>query len=156
MKATVVHRRLSPSRLIASNWFRRSVCEFRILAIVSLLGLLGCSDGKSTVSGTVTFDGQPVASGSITFVKNDGQLIREGAIINNGAFRATLPPGNYQVELSARKVVGKQKQKGFDGKDEEIELTQELFPARYNTSTTLSAKIDPGPNTLKLDIQGGK
>jgi hypothetical protein len=132
---------------------RFSDFRLRNLGVISLVALLGCSDGKSTVRGTVTFDGQPVSSGAITFVKKDGELIREGAVITNGAFHATLPPGNYQVELSARRVVGKQKQKGFDGKDEEIELSEELFPARYNTSTTLSAKIDPGANTLKFDIE---
>ncbi len=132
------------------------LCRPWRLAGVGMIALLGCADGKATVSGAVTFDGQPVSSGSVTFVKNDGQLVREGAVIHDGAFRATLPPGNYQVELSARKVVGKQKQKGFDGKDEEIELTVELFPARYNINTTLTAKIGPGANTLNFNAQGTK
>ena len=90
----------------------------------------------------------------VTFVKNDGQLVREGAVITSGAFRVSLQPGEYKIELSAQKVVGKRKQKGFDGKDEEVELTDELFPERYNTKSTLTKKIEPGTNTLTLDIKG--
>jgi len=127
-----------------------------ILAVVALCILPGCGDDKSSVSGTVTFDGQPVARGTITFAKSEGELVREGAIIREGSFQANLPPGNYKIELNAQKVVGKRKQKGFDGKDEEVELTEELFPERYNAKTELAAKIDPGANTVKLNIKGGK
>jgi hypothetical protein len=129
------------------------------LALVGLAGLtsvLGCGDGKSSISGTVTFNDQPVASGTITFVKSEGELVREGAIIKDGSFQAQVPPGNYKIELYAQKVVGKKRQKGFDGKDEEVELTEELFPERYNTKTELTTKIDRGTNTVKLDIKGAK
>ena len=80
--------------------------------------LAGCGDGKSTVSGTVTLDGQPVPSGSITFVKQEsGSLVREGAVISGGKFEAAVPPGTYKLELNGQKVVGKRTQKDFDGKD---------------------------------------
>jgi hypothetical protein len=133
---------------------RRLRIRLRLLALVCLVSLLSCADNKSTVSGTVTFDGQPVLNGVVTFVKSEGDLIREGAIIKEGAFKATLPPGEYRIELSAQKVVGKRKQKGFDGKDEEVELTAELFPESYNSKTTLTKKIEPGSNMLQLDIKG--
>ena len=104
----------------------------------------------------MTFNGEPVASGTITFVKSDGELVREGAIIKDGAFQAHLPPGNYKIELNAQKVVSTRKQKGFDGKDEEVPITEELFPEQYNTKTTLTTKIDRGPNNVKLDIKSTK
>jgi len=113
--------------------------------------MIGCSEGKSSISGTVTFDGEPVKNGSITFVKSDGELLREGAVITDGAFQASLPTGEYKIELNAQKVVGKRIQKGFDGKDEEVEETKELFPERYNTKTTLTKKIERGANTLELN-----
>ena len=67
--------------------------------------------------------------GTIAFVKSEGELVREGAIVGRDLFSGHIPPGNYKVELNAQKVVGKRKQKAFDGKDEEVELTEELFPS---------------------------
>jgi hypothetical protein len=134
-----------------------SVRHLVLLAHAALLAncLLGCTDGKSTVNGTVTFDSQPVASGAITFVKQDGELAREGAVIQNGSFRATIPPGKYKLELHAQKVISKRKQKAFDGSDEEVETTAELFPARYNTQSELLQELKPGANTIKLDLKSG-
>ena len=128
-------------------------------ALVGLIGFavfVGCDDAKSSVDGSVTLDGQPVASGSIAFVKQEGDLLREGAIIKDGSFQAQLPPGKYKLELNGQKVVATRKQKGFDGKDEEVPVTEELFPPRYNTKTELSHEIKPGANTLKLDLKSSK
>jgi hypothetical protein len=116
----------------------------------------GCGDGKSSVSGTVTMDGQPVASGAITFVRTEGELVREGAVIQEGKFRANVPPGTYKLELQGQKVVGKRKQKGFDGKDEEVELTEEMFPEIYNTKSILIEEIQPGTSKLNLDLKSAK
>ena len=121
------------------------------LSLIGLLVLTGCKEGVSTATGTVTFDGQPVAKGAITFVKQEGDLVREGAVIQDGRFQAKLPPGEYKIELNSQKVVGKRTQKGFDGKDEVLELTEELFPDRYNSKTTLTTKIAPGTNTVNLE-----
>jgi len=127
--------------------------QLRIYVVLcSLLLSIGCVNEKSSVSGTVTFEGQPVKSGTITFVKSDGDLMREGAVIQDGSFEAHVPPGNYKIELNAQKVVRTRTQKGFDGKDEEVQVTEELFPERYNTKTSLTTKIDRGANTVKLDI----
>jgi hypothetical protein len=129
-----------------------AICS--VLAALALFSITGCGDGKSTISGTVKFDGQPVPGGMITFVSSGGELVREGAVIRDGVFQVSLPPGDYRIELSAQKVIGKQKQKGFDGKDEEVTLTAELFPERYNTKTTLTTKVNRGANILNLDAQG--
>ena len=97
----------------------------RILIVVTLIliaALAGCGDGSGVVKGTVTLDGQPVSNGGITFVKTEGGLIREGAVIKDGSFEARMPPGKYRIELTGQKVVGKRKQKGFSGEDEEIVL----------------------------------
>jgi hypothetical protein len=116
----------------------------------------GCGEGKSSVTGTVTMDGKAVASGAITFTRTEGELVREGAVIQEGNFRASVPPGTYRLELSGQKVVSVRKQKGFDGKDEEVPITEELFPEQYNTKSELSEVIKPGKSTLKLDLKSGK
>jgi hypothetical protein len=136
------------------GFLRPAACRAALLAAPLIAALTGCGDGKASVDGTVTFDGQPVASGMITFVAEEGgKLVREGAVIQQGGFHTQLPPGKYRLELNAQKVVGKRKQKGFDGKDEEVELTAELFPERYNLQSSLSQEIKPGANAVKLDIK---
>ncbi|WP_020474322.1 peptidase associated/transthyretin-like domain-containing protein [Zavarzinella formosa] len=126
------------------------------LCLLMFILLAGCGDDKGTVEGTVTFDDQPVKSGIITFVKSDGALAREGAVIKDGKFKANVPPGRYKVELSAQRVAGTKKQKGFDGKLEEIEITEELFPERFNTKSELSKEIKPGSNEFNLDLKSKK
>ena len=124
-----------------------------LLLLACCLTLLGCSDGKSSVHGTVTLDGQSVARGSVTFTKQGSELVREGAVIQDGGFHAVIPPGTYKLELNGQKVVGKRKQKAFDGSDEEVEITEELFPQRYNTQSQLIQEIKSGANAVKLDLK---
>lgn len=120
--------------------------QFYGLSLVFLTAFLGgCVDGFGPVNGTIHFDGQPVKAGSITFVKTEGGLAREGAVIENGIFRARLQPGKY--------LVGKRKQKGFDGKGEEVDLTEELFPDRFNSKTELTQVIISGLNTINLKLE---
>jgi hypothetical protein len=145
----------------ALNSFRISCFRFRafqpvLFVLTCFLCCAGCGDGKSSVTGSVTFDGQPVKNGTITFVKADGELVREGGVIQDGEFQATLPPGKYKIELNAQRLIRKQKQKGFDGKDEEVDITDELFPPRFNIGTELSEVIKPGSNALKFDLKSDR
>src|SRR5688572_11377560 len=104
----------------------------RIAGALLWIGVLslvpGCGDGIGTVRGTVSLDGQAIQSGRITFTSTEGDLVSEGSVIMNGAFNTRLPPGKYKVELSAQRPAGTRVQIGFDGKEEEIKLTAEMFP----------------------------
>ncbi|HEX4608746.1 MAG TPA: carboxypeptidase-like regulatory domain-containing protein [Urbifossiella sp.] len=127
------------------------------LALLFLVPLAGCGgDGKVAVAGTLTLDGQPVANGTVTFVKSEGGAIREGAVVRDGAFEVKLPPGRYRIEVNGQRRTGTRKQKGFDGKEEEIPLTEEMFPARYNTKTELNEEITSSTKPLKLDLKSSK
>ena len=77
-------------------------------------------------------------------------------VLKNEVCQAVVPPGKYKLELTGRKVVGKRKQKSFDGTDEELEVTEELFHERYNIKSELSKEIKPGSNTIKLDLKDAK
>ena len=125
------------------------------LCLLLCAAITGCGDGKGSVSGTVNFDGQPVPEGSLTFIKDDGKT-REGAAIKDGKFQTSIPPGKYKVEVNAQKVAGTRKQKGFDGKEEVIELREEMIPEWYNTKTELVEEIKPGNHTMNLDLKSKK
>jgi hypothetical protein len=132
---------------------RLAVCAFG--SLLAALGA-GCGDGKEGVRGAVTLDGQPVKTGTITFVSSEGSLIREGAVITNGAFTARVPPGKYKVELNAQHVVGTRKQLGFDGKEEELTLSEELFPDHFNSKTELTEVISSGGTIITLNLKSKK
>jgi hypothetical protein len=121
-----------------------------------LVPVLGCGDGKASVAGTLTFDGQAVETATITFIKSEGGLVREGAIVRDGSFTAHVPPGKYKIEVNAQKVVGKGKAPAFKGGFEEVPITAEMFPENYNSKSQLSEEIKSGVNTLKLDLKSKK
>lgn len=125
------------------------------LLTVSIAGLsAGCGGGgESTVTGTVSFDGKPIEKGSVTFVGTAPGGARAGAVVAGGQFQVKLAPGTYKVEVSATKAAGTRKQKGFDGKDEVIELTEELIPDYYNVKTELTEEIKSGANAMKLELR---
>lgn len=118
--------------------------------LLCLTAFAGCGDGKVHVTGTVSLDGQSVANGSIAFVS---ETAREGAVIQDGKFAAALPPGKYKLELNGSKTLGKRTQKGFNGKDEVVEETGELFPEKFNAKSELSEEIKSGMPPLKLDLK---
>lgn len=127
----------------------------RCVPILLAALLAGCGDGKVPVEGTVRLDGEPIPDGAILFVREDPPL-REGAVIQDGAFKARVPPGRYRLELNSQKVVGKRKQIGFDGKEEELPITAERFPEWFNTKTQLSEEIRADMKKLELDLKSKK
>jgi len=109
----------------------------------ALIGfLLGCSADvkQGTVSGTVTFDGQPLKSGTIRFDSSDGRTAAADASIVDGKFNVKLSPGDKRVTITSPKVIGKKKM--YDTPDSPVyDVTEELLPKRYNAQSTLSMTV---------------
>ena len=112
------------------------VCSMRRLnlAIVVLVALglaVGCSGSgddlpREPVSGTVTLDNQPLASGSISFIPVSGSGGGGGAI-TDGKFSIAreggLVPGSYTVAIYASATQGEQtKPKMASGTRKESQL----------------------------------
>ena len=69
--------------------------------LAALLVGMGCSKGVSSVSGTVTYEGQPIQQGEITFTPADGIGPVVGAPITAGAFTVgEIKPGTKTVQIS--------------------------------------------------------
>ena len=122
--------------------------SFLVLALFT-----GCGDGKGSVRGTVSFNDRPIKKGVIKFTSTEGPLIHEGAVITDGSFETRVPPGKYKVEVNAQHVTGKRIQKGFDGNDEEILLSEEMLPEYYNSNTELTEVVTSGENTITLRLK---
>src|SRR5690606_23516172 len=73
---------------------------------------VGCSSGKGfeefDVSGAATIDGEPIPTGTITFVAADGKTPTGGGVIKDGRYVAKVPPGEKKVLIVGNKLVGQE------------------------------------------------
>jgi hypothetical protein len=102
--------------------------------VIALL-IAGCSSkGLITVKGFIRCDGEPVASGAISFHPVEGNSSPQGSQIVAGRFRVRIPRGRYRVQIVATRP-----QQG------EVELTpgmprqEQYIPSRYNAASVLEA-----------------
>ena len=113
-----------------------TVLSFSIFAV-------GC--GSSTgdlppmfeVTGSVTFDGEPLESGSIVFDSADGQSTPVGGSVENGTYKVEAPPGRKVVRISASRETGEKDMYGET-------ITESYIPPRYNTESELERTVEPG------------
>ncbi len=98
---------------------------------------LGCGSGTCQVTGTVTFDGQPVPEGDIILNDVEGRLGPDYGKIADGRFAFQAKPGRKRVEIRAsREVPEKRTEMGV--------YFEDYIPRRYNSETILSAEVTPG------------
>jgi hypothetical protein len=123
--------------------------------VAALVAVAGCGGGgaaddrpRQEVSGTVTLDGRPLASGSIQFQPSSAQEgVVAGALITDGKYSIPrdqgLVPGTYSVSISS--VESSSPPPGPPGPSgPPSQGPQDLVPAKYNTQSTLTIKVEPG------------
>ena len=108
--------------------------------IAATVALSGCGqNGRQALSGSVTLDGQPLASGSITFQPMAGSTgSTSGTSIQDGNFTIDktngLLPGKYAVSIQSSWKTGRMKNEGG------VQIP-ELIPLRFHPETPLEAII---------------
>jgi hypothetical protein len=117
--------------------------------VLLLVGLLaGCGGGPAVgeVSGTVTYDGQTVETGSIAFHPADGNGPSAGGAITNGKYTvANVPVGTAKVRISGTRV--KEKRRMFDAPEAPVvDISDEYLPGKYSNDKTTE---------LRYDVQAG-
>ena len=132
----------------SSSWKRRHIGIFALIALGN-----GCGSGdglpRQPVAGTVTLDGQPLATGAIAFRPADpaGPGVPVGAQIDGGSFsiaRAVGPtPATYHVAITSPQE-GKATAKTTSAQpgDGDSPPAVDLIPPQYNTRTTLQAEVE--------------
>lgn len=125
-----------------------------LLALPAATMLLGCSGpaGLDTqpVTGTVTFDGQPISEGRIQFRAQEGDQRAFSAEIKDGQYQMEALAGKMTVEIIAsRPVPGK-----FDESNpgEKVPVGEMYIPACYNSQTKLTAEVTPGKNKIDFPL----
>jgi hypothetical protein len=125
-----------------------------------LLVAAGCGSGssRSSVSGTVQFDGKPVPDGTVRFIAVDQGNNNTNGAIRDGKYELTAEagplPGKYKVQISWPKKTGKQVNTS-ENEDPEYAMPEviEQIPDKYNKKTTLEAVIQSGANTHNFDLK---
>ena len=136
------------------SWTRGCLC----IAVA----LLGCSRQEYSgakrypLSGRVTYDGQPVDLGSISFLPIDGGEQRvSGGYIENGAYSVPEPQGanagKYRVEIRWQKSTGKQIKDQHSG--ESTDQRVEGLPAKFHTKSELTADVSAKQTKFDFDLK---
>ena len=122
-----------------------------LLVGCALATALGCGDGRATVSGHVTFNGEPISRGSITLVPVDGRGQPSGASVEQGRYRiASVPPGDTFVQIVAVYPVGREKRD--DGS--EFELVGSLLPDSWGAASKERLTVVAPSTTQNFEITG--
>jgi hypothetical protein len=121
------------------------------LAGLGILASLWCVAGcgaSITVEGTVTFKGEPVTEGAISFEAPDGSSPTFGGRIENGAYRILDLPGEAAgqrvVRITASRKTGKKVPAGPPHPPSVLIDEIEPVPARYNQKSTTVVELRKG------------
>lgn len=136
------------------NWLQAA----RVLGLGCCVVMCGCNhDGRQSLEGTVTLDGQPLPTGDITFFPVPGTPgPTAGGKIVEGRFSISAEggtmAGTFRVQITARRKTGKQvfdptaQMMDPNAKNGMIDQYEQYLPSRYNQQSELTADV----------IQGGK
>jgi hypothetical protein len=129
-----------------------------MLVLGSLAFSLGCNKGESNraeVTGSVLVDGNPAATGAISFMPVDGKSPTSGGKIVAGKYSVEVPFGTSKVAIRVPKVVGQRKL--YDTPDSPVQpLMEETLPPEFNDRTELTLDVKPGVNERVFDLKAKK
>jgi hypothetical protein len=115
-----------------------------LLLVVVLAGTAGCRDSSDEISvqGRVTFRGQPLPSGSVTFFPATGRPVNT-PLGDDGAYSTQLPPGEYAVTVSYTEPLPEGFKEGDPTPTPKFVLPQEYTTrARSKLTATVSEDLD--------------
>ena len=124
-------------------------CSLLCLSVVVLAGCGSSGPETCTVTGTVTWNGSPLAQGNILFTSEDGKGLPDPGVIKEGKYRLEVKPGKKKVEIHADREVGE------PDPVMGARPRRSFIPAEYNTNTKLTAKVAPdGKNDFPFKLEG--
>ena len=135
----------------------------------TLLVCWGCGDAatdnlpRHAVSGSVTLDGKPLASGMISFDPDSaGQAhpVAGGGLIQDGSYSiaqaAGLTPGTYRVSIrSGGQDSAPAPDQAPGAPPKKATAARDPIPDRYNAQLALKAEVKDGGSTrFDFDLKG--
>ena len=135
------------------EWNRSATTPSFAFGLVCATAVLvaGCGDGKATVSGRITFNGEPVSRGAITLIPTDGKGQSVGSQVEGGSYlvRGVLP-GEKTVQIIAIYPLGQRKSE--DGNS--IEAMGDLLPASWGANSAEKLNVSAPTTTKDFAIEG--
>ena len=129
-----------------------SRCCFTVAAGWLLLAV-GCGPQLMTIEGTVTLDGAPVETGTISFVPADGKGATVGGEIKGGSYRIQAEKeaalGSKTVNITSIRKTGKMIEAGPPAP--EGTMVEDL----QTVSSTDSCEIVAGENRQNFELKSG-
>ncbi len=126
------------------------------LALLALAGVGGCAEkaAEMDVTGKVTIDGQPIETGTISFIAADGAAPTGGGVIKDGVYTAKVPPGKKTVLVLGNKLVGKEPLYKDVPDSPMRDKYQMVTPEAYNAAhlTPLKASITDSQQGLDFEL----
>jgi hypothetical protein len=133
-----------------TNGVRLAACAF---ALTACLAGCGRSDGLTAVSGTVSYDGQPVKKGTVTFLPADGNGPTAAAVIADGKYSVKVAPGRKLVRIEGYKVLGRRPYNPGNPKSPMVDKQEQILPQRYNAKSELTREITPTLGTCDFALE---
>lgn len=124
-----------------------------VLAVATCVALVGCGGGveRADVYGTVTYQGEPVEEGTISFEPKDkGPLVATN--ITEGEYQLKgdrgVPPGSYHVKISSTVEDTEAFEEGMGPEPPR----KEVLPEKYNIATELTLDVPSGEGSLEKNF----
>ena len=112
----------------------------------------GHGDGLVQIGGGVTYDGQPVKNGTISFLPPDGNGPTAAAIIADGKYSVKVAPGQKLVQIEGFKVIGHRHYVPNDPTSPLVDIQEQILPERYNTKSELTCEITAGTHVYDFTL----
>jgi hypothetical protein len=120
------------------------------------LAATGCSEkggSTGTVSGTVTYNGQPVPVGTISFLAEDGRSMT-GELKSDGTYKVDkVPTGKNKVAVQTPAARGANAPADIMGNTTQVKPVP--IPEKYgdNSKSGLSLEVKKGTQTFDITLQ---
>lgn len=128
--------------------------SFLVVALI-LTASTGCGTSTGTVSGQVTYKGQPINQGTISFVAKDPKVRPAGGVIQNGKYSLEVPVGEVAIAVNVPSMLppvekGKKPPKKVKGKKPD----EDVSPKYKDPKTSgLTMTVVKGEQTKDIALQ---
>jgi hypothetical protein len=132
----------------------RSVPRLIALGMVLLPFAAGCGTRMGEVSGTVSYQGKALPSGSVTFFSKDNQVLGSSSIASGKYKVREVPPGPVKITVTTPSFAQSSHGEPLAHKDMPPPLESIPIPRKYGNveQSGLFFEIKPGPQTHPIDL----
>ncbi len=125
-------------------------CRAGMIAVtlITLIALIGCKKDALNyrVTGSVTFNGEPIPEGVINFIAEDSAVAPDSAKIVNGRYDARVKAGRKKIEVYAHR---EKKTNAVMNQGER----EAYIPPKFNALSTIVREVKPdGENQFDFNL----